>query len=84
VFTVEDRSEYPFGKSRAEYPFAKYDDAKAFALRVVKRAERDTEALEVLVTVRDGYGRPLVGWNVSLPDDTGIEPLPEPRYNDDV
>lgn len=82
MWTVEDRSRYPEGTFHRVYRYEGEAGARAHFRRIGRRAERDTEALEVTLTLRQGT-TPVDEWNVSLPEG-GIEPLPERRYNDDV
>lgn len=82
MWTVKDRSRYPYGTLHRVYRYGGEAEARAYFSRIGRRAERDTEALEVTLTLWQGTV-PVDEWNVSLPEG-GIEPLPERRYNDDV
>lgn len=87
LLTVEDNSTFRVhGKVvqvRRVYSYWSETEARAFMERVGARAAEDDGAIEVVLTLRRD-GEPLDEWNVSLRETTEIEPLPEPRYNDDV
>jgi len=71
MYTVTITSTYrPTGEDEqtytASYPYAVIWKARAFMLRAVQRAEKDTDALEVIIVLRRG-DEPLEERNVALP-----------------